>query len=52
MKECYYFHKIISSEQDLQRMLDRLKERKELDITFTSGEGEDGSAFDSFIFVP
>ena len=40
------------SEPTLQSMLDTLKERKELHVAFTYGEGEDGSAFDSFIFVP
>ena len=33
-------------------MLDTLKERKELDVACTYGEGEDSSAFDNFIFVP
>ena len=44
MKELNYLHQIIFSEPALQGMLETLKERKELDVAFTHGEGEDGSA--------
>ena len=47
-----YLHQTLSSEPTLQKMLETLKERKELDVAFSYGEGECGSAFDSIIFVP
>ena len=33
-------------------MLDMLNQRKELDVQFTYEKGEDGTGFDSVIFVP
>ena len=43
MKELNYLYQIIFSEPTLQGMLTTLQERKELDVEFTYGEGEDGS---------
>ena len=49
MSKCYYLHQTVIAEPTLQSMLDTLSERKELDVTFTYEQGEDGSDFDIVI---